>query len=274
MQQSDSAEGIAVRKMGASKLNRRGPRSRLSLFDPPSGSFATLSTQFPNDEHWFERYGGFLLRDSLGDETCAHDLSLDSKLAEKLRETLRKLSENDALGEHLLACDGAVYAVPPFPAEHKYGAAVKISHALMRATRRNPQLVRLAICAYVHGLRLSDRLFVLRDTHQAHFGRAIIDMVRLMGHRQIRWRIAGFKTGTVQPQFIPPRWRDALRLPSNTPIHWIVPKNKANASSNAGQIAIQIVEREGNIWKARDTFYSVMLYARVVEIWRLITPVR
>jgi hypothetical protein len=89
----------------------RGRRPRLSQFEPP-GLDTTLPTENLNDEQWFARYGGFIVRDSSADH--------------------------------------------------------------------------------------------------AHFGRDLIDLVCLMNHPRIRWRIIGFKTAKAPPRYLPKEWWVAL----------------------------------------------------------------
>jgi hypothetical protein len=251
------------------KTVRRGRRTRLSQFEPP-GLDTTLPTENLNDEQWFARYGGFIVRDSSADETASYDLDVNPSMAEHLRKNLDNLSQIVPNG-HLVDVSRAIRKLPPFPLQDSYSVAVSISQALMRAAKHDPELVCKAVCVYAHGVRVSDRLLVLGAVDQAHFGRDLIDLVRLMNHPRIRWRIVRFKTDKTIPKYLPKEWQVPLGLPSNTPVHTIAAKNKANASS-ANQIAIQVVERDGEILEAPRSFYSVMLYARIVEIWRLVTP--
>jgi hypothetical protein len=248
-----------------SKPRRRGPKSRLEKFQPPSESADPLSDKLLNDPQWFARYGGFMVRDSCGDETCRIDLDVDGEMVERIRKNLDALS-GTAVQDHFVTYAGSVKMIPPFPREESYEVAISISQALTRTAEQLPEAVRTAVCAYAYGVRRSDKLLVLAKPEHARFGRALIDTVRSLNLKFLRWRIRGFgtdKTPQRLPKTVPIEWCKRLGIPSNTPIKWLPPKNKKNLAS-AGHIAVEVVEQCGKSLEVSGNFYSVMLVAKVV----------
>jgi len=254
-----------------SKPKRSGPDNRLSRFYAPTGAIEPLPTRTSNDQHWFSRYGGFIVRDSWGDENCLHDLNVESAMAAYLQKNIEKFSKTE-LSRHFVTLPGFTYKVPPFPPKNDYAVAISISKALMKAAKDHPKVVRSAVSAYVQGVRTSDRLFVLNAMDQAPFGRDLIELIRLLQHLRIKWRVVRFRTQGQSSPFQRKEWLIALGLPSNTKVPMIAPKNLANPS-NVNQIAIEVVEHDGKALRNLDIFYSVMLFARIVEIWRFISPI-
>lgn len=250
-----------------SKRPRPGRRSRLDSFRVPSGPIDPPSDEFRNNLQWFERCGGFIVRDSCGDDTCATDLEVNAELAQQLRENLVNVSKTSVC-DHFVPYPGSKKNIPPFPVEEDYWKAISISKALMNTAMKKQEFARAAVSAYACGVRPSDKLMVLSKPEHAQFGRALIDLVRLMDLKFLRWQIVGFKKDGDLPKFVPKRWCDLLKLPSNTPMHWIAAKNPSHlASKNA--IAIRVTERRGRSAEFSGTFHSVMLVAYVVKMWGL-----
>jgi hypothetical protein len=250
------------------KRVRRGPKSRLDEFQPPSGPAMALSDKFLNDSQWFARYGGFMVRHSHGDEGCADDLEIDEDTAEQIQKHLEALSKT-AVADHFVTCSESGKKIPPFPREDSFLAANAIGRALIEAAEQSPGVVRNAVCAYACGVRRSDKRLVLADPRYAELGRAIIDTVHGMGLKTLRWRIVGFKsvetdeTPQVLPKYVAPEWCERLGIRPNTRISWVSPKNKKNAA-NAAQIAVEVVEQRGGLLEISSNFHLVMLVAAVV----------
>jgi hypothetical protein len=248
---------------------RPGRLSRLDSFQAPSGPIHSLPTEYLNDLQWFARYGAFIVRDGCGDEACAIDLEVDLAMVQQIGENLERLSKTHVY-DQFVSYPGSTKKIPPFPREESYQDAISISRALMRTANKDPVLVRTAVSAYANGVRTRDRLLVLTAPEHARFGRALIDLVRLLNLKWLRWRIVCFKTGNAPQKSIREEWRKGLGLPSNTQIHWVAAKNKLNAAS-ANHIAVEVIERHGRLQEVSSNFHSVMLFGNVVEIWRLVS---
>lgn len=254
------------------KKRRPGPRSRLDSFKAPSCPGNASSTEFLDEPRWLERYGGFILRDIHGDENCGTDLGVNEAMKQRIRENLKPPSPpRTSPYDHFISDSGSVQRIPPFPPEgDDYQEAKLISNALMSAVRRNRELVCSAVSAYAHGVRKSDKLLVLTTPDHAPFGRALIHLVPLLDRGWLKWRLVSFKTGSVHPKFISKAWGTALQLPSNTRVHPVTAKNKANSKNYANQIAVEVIKQHGNLKEVSSSFYSVMLFANVVEMWHLV----
>jgi len=249
---------------------RPGRRCRLDSFKAPSCPVNASSTEYSDDLGWFERYGGFILREIHGDENCGTDLGVNEAMKQRIRENLKPPSPpRTSPYDHFISYSGSVQKIPPFPLEGDYEEAGSISKALMREAKRDRSLVHKAVSAYAHGARISDKLLVLTTTDHAPFGRPLIDLVQHLDLEWLRWRLVAFKTGEVHPRFIPAIWREALRLPSNTRVHPVTAKNKANSENYANQIAVEVIKQRGSLKEVSSSFYSVMLFANVVEMWHL-----
>lgn len=248
-----------------SKSRRPGPKSRLDEFQPSSESAEPLSDKLLNDPQWFARYGGFIVRDSCGDETCAIDLDVDADMVERIRKNLEVLS-GTIVYDHFVTHAGLGKKIPPFPREENYQDALSISRKLIRTAKQNSGLVRRGINAYTCGVRRSDKLLVLARGKHARLGRALIDTVRSLDLKFLRWKILGFETDkTPRPlrRTVPKEWCAQLGIPSNTRIRWVPPKNKRNSAS-ADHIAVEVVEQRGTSQVVSSNFHSVMLVAKVV----------
>jgi len=252
------------KSVDAVKTRRRGPKSRIDNLQLPLQS-VPLSEKLLNDEQWFARYGGFMVRDSCGDETCAVDLEVDPDMVGRIRKNLEALS-GTAVHDHFVSYAGSGKKVPPIPTEDDFRKAVTIGRELIKTAQQLPDVVRTAVSAYAYGVRRSDKLFVLADPKHAQFGRALIDTVRGLRLKTLQWRIVGFKkdkTPRALPKTVPMEWCTPLGIPSNTRISWVSQKNKKNAAS-AGQIAVEVVEMRGRSLEVSSNFHSVMLVAKVV----------
>jgi hypothetical protein len=256
------------KSVDAVRPRRPGPKSRIDNLQLPSQSVEPLSEKLLTDQQWFARYGGFMVRDSCGDETCAVDLEVDPDMVGRIRKNLEALS-GTAVHDHFVSCAGSGKKVPPLPREDNKQNAISISRALIREAKQRPSLVCTAVCAYTNAVRRSDKLLVLTEPKHAQFGRSLIDIVRSLDLRFLRWRIRGFETDKTPrplPKTVPKEWCELLGIPSNTPISWIPPKNKKNPAS-ASQIAVEVVEKKrGGSLQVSSNFHSVMLVARVVLI--------
>lgn len=205
------------------------------------------------------------MRNSCGDKECADDLEIDEDMAERIQRELESLSRT-AAADHFVTGSESGKKIPPFPREVDSRNAIAIGRELIKTAKRLPDVVRTAVSAYAYGVRRSDKLFVLADPKHAQFGRTLIDTIRGLGLKTLRWRIAGFKTDETPrplPKTVPMEWCIPLGIPSNTRIRWVSQKNKKNAASE-GQIAIEVVEMRGRSLEVSSNFHSVMLVAKVV----------
>lgn len=171
-------------------------------------------------------------------------LPVPAMMVLQIRENLEKLSKTAVYG-HFTLSPGSPQRIPPFPREVNYQDAILISQALMRAARKNPLLARTAVSAYAYGVRPSDKLLPLTSPDHARFGRALIDLVRLMNLKWLRWRLVCPKTDEVSSRLTIREWLKRLELPSNTSIHSIAAKNKVHSGS-ANHIAVEVVEQHGH----------------------------
>lgn len=206
-----------------------------------------------------------MVRHCCGDKDCAGDLEIESDIAERVQRDLKDLSRT-AVSEHFVTCPESEIRVPPFPGEADFRIANEIGSALIDTAKRSPDLVRTAVSVYACGVRRSDKLFVLANPQHARFGRALIDVVRDLRLKSLRWRIVGFKKDKDSrplPRPVPMEWCTQLGIPSNTRMGWVYQKNKKNAAS-ASQIAIEVVELRGRSLEFSSNFHSVMLVAAVV----------
>lgn len=206
-----------------------------------------------------------MVRHCCGDKDCADDLEINAETAERIQRDLDALSRT-AVGGHFVTCSESGDKVPPFPREADFQVANAIGSALIETAKHSPDLVRDAVSAYACGVRRSDKLFVLVDSKHARLGRTLIDIVRALHLKTLRWRIVGFKkdnTPRPLPRTVPMEWCTLLGIPSNTRVSWVSPKNKKNAAS-ASQIAIEVVELCGRSPGVSSNFHSVMLVAAVV----------
>ncbi len=206
-----------------------------------------------------------MMRHNCGDKDCVEDLEIDEAIAERIQRDLEALSST-ALADHFVTYSESSEKIPPFPSEADLRVANAIGRALIERAEQSPEVVRTAVSAYAFGVRRSDKRFVLADPKHAQFGRALIDTVRGLGLKTVRWRIVGFETDetpTPLPKTVPMEWCIPLGIPSNTRIAWVSPKNKKNAAS-ASQIAVEIIEKRGRSLEVSSNFHSVMLVAKVV----------
>jgi hypothetical protein len=206
-----------------------------------------------------------MVRHCCGDKDCAEDLEIESDTAEGILRDLKDLSRT-AVAEHFINCPESDKHVPPFPSEADFRIANEIGSALLDTAQRSPYLVRTAVSVYACGVRRSDKLLVLANPQHARFGRALIDLVRELRLKGLRWRIVGFKKdkdSRPSPRPVPMEWCTQLGIPSNTRMGWVYQKNKKNAAS-ASQIAIEVRELRGRSLEVSSNFHSVMLVAAVV----------
>lgn len=248
-----------------SRARRPGRRSRLDELQPPSGPIDPFLNKLLNDPQWFARYGGFIVRDSCGDETCAIDLGVDVAMVQRIRKSLETLSET-AVYDHFVTHTGSTKKMPPFPKEENYQSSLSIGRALMRIAKLDLDLVCKGVSAYAYGVRPSDKLLVLAAPEHAQFGRALIVSVRRLHLRFLRWRILGFETDETPqppPKTVPTEWCSRLRIPSNTRIKWVTAKNRSNSAST-NHIAVEVIEQRGSSQEVSSNFHSVMLVAKVV----------
>lgn len=249
---------------------RPGPKSRLDSFEGPPSSLAPSSTEFLDDPLWFERYGGFIVRGIADDERCGIDLRVNEAMKQRIRRNLEKpMVGKTSFHDHFVSHLGSTQKIPPFPLEGRYKWARLISKSLMGAAKKDRALVSSAVSAYAHGVRKSDKLLVLATASHARFGRELIDLVRLLDLRWLRWRFVTFDTGRKHQRMITQMWARALKLPANTPVHAITAKNKSNEKSYLNHIAVEVIEQHRDLKEVSSNFYSVMLFARVVEMWHL-----
>ena len=250
---------------------RPGPKSRLDSFEAPPSSLDPSSTEFLDDPRWFERYGGFIVRYISGDENSAIDLGVNEAMKQRICRNLENPPEGKtSFHDHFVSHLGSVQKIPPFPLVSDYQSAILIGKSLMRAAKKDSVLVSSAVSAYAHGVRKSDKRMVLATpSEHAPWGRTLIDLVRLLNLKWLRWRLVSFKTGGAHPRPIPKVCGTALKLPPNTPVHPVTAKNKNNEKSYVNQIVVEVIEQRGDLKEVSSSFYSVMLFARVVEMWHL-----
>jgi hypothetical protein len=108
---------------------------------------------------------------------------------------------------------------------------------------------------------------VLTRQEDAHFGRAVIEFVKLLNIQGLDIRVVGFRVEDQRSNATD--WLQAFGLPADTPVHWVSAPNK-NSSASTQHCGIDVVHRDhkGSA-RTSGAFHLVMILAAVVEIWRL-----
>jgi hypothetical protein len=228
-----------------------------------------LSHAKDNDWDWFARYSKFFDRhigqgESL--EPCAADLGITIEMAEHLVERIRAL-QREAVGRHFVASSSPVLKTPPtLKQEARREQAVAIGRSLLNVTRKKTSFVRDVVLEYSSAANRRMRIVLTRQ-EDARFGRALIELVKLLNIDGLGIRVVRFRVGDQCSNAAD--WLQALGLPADTPVPLVSAPNKNNLASTQ-HCGIEVVHRDHK-GSARTcgTFHVVMVLAAVVEIWRL-----
>lgn len=240
-----------------------------------SEPIVVLSQAKANDWDWFARYNTFFdrhIRQGEVLEVCAADLKIKTEMAEHLVERIRAL-ECEAVGRHLVAPLCSVLKTPPTLKQRaRHQQAVAIGRSLINLTRKNASFVRQVVSGYSSAANRRMRIVLTRQ-EDAHFGRAVIELVKLLNIDGLDIRVVGFRVGDQRSNSAD--WLQVLHLPADTPVHWVSAPNK-NSSASTQHCGIDVVHRDHKgSERTHGTFHVVMVLAAVVEIWRLpFTPKR
>src|ERR1035437_4848158 len=152
-----------------------------------------LSQAKANDWNWFAQYSVFLdrhIRQGGALEVCAADLKIKIEMAEHLVERIGAL-ECEAVSRHLVASSHSVLkTLPRLKHKARHEQAVAIGSALFNLTRKNATLVRDVVLGYSSAANRRMRIVLTRQEH-AHFGRAVIEFVKLLNIQGLDIRVVG-----------------------------------------------------------------------------------
>lgn len=187
-------------------------------------------------------------------------------MAEHLVERTRAL-QREAICRHLVAPLSSDLKMPPRLKQNaRHQQAIAIGRSLLHLARKDAFFIRQVVLGYSSAANRRMRIVLTRQ-EDAYFGRAVIELVRLLNIQGLGIRVVGFRVGDQRSD--PGYWLKALGLSADTPVHWV---NAPNAQSSAGtrHCGIEVVhQKEKGSARTSGTFHHVMVLAAVVEIWRL-----
>lgn len=176
---------------------RQGHLDRYLRQSGISEPIAVLSQAKDNDWDWFVRYSAFFDRhigrgESL--DVCAADLKIEIGMAKHLVERIRAL-ECEAIGRHLVASSYSAFkTLPTLKQIARHDQAVAIGKSVINVMRKNPILVRQVVSGYSRAANQRMRIVFTRQ-EDAHFGRAVIEFVKLLNIQGLDIRVVGFRVG-------------------------------------------------------------------------------
>jgi hypothetical protein len=233
-----------------------------------SEPIAVLTCAMANDSDWVAQYSVFLdryIRQGGALEVCAADLGITIEMAKHLVERIRAL-QREAIGRHFASSSSVLKTPPTLKQEARREQAVAIGKSVINVMRKNPILLRQVVSGYCNAVNRRMRIVLTRQ-EDARFGRAVIELVKLLNIDGLGIRVIGFRVGDQCSNAAD--WLQALGLPADTPVHWVNAPNR-NSSASTLHCGIDVVHRDH---KGRErtsgTFHLVMVLAAVVEIWRL-----
>jgi len=220
-----------------------------------------------DDEIWFERYGGWVIRHLRNGLDCP-EFNILPAMEQHIAARIRLL--NSATGGRFFR-ESSVLPDQWLPDLQLTGVrrdrAIELAQAMLIVTRHDQYLVRRLVLEYCHAV--SSRMLVeLADYSDSWFGRQLLRLVDDLACSWLAWRIKGFRLGTKQSD--PAGWLEQLGLPEDTEINWVQPHN-GESDANFDHIGIEIINERTQ--RASREFLEVMLVAAVSDLWSCVRPV-
>ncbi len=223
-----------------------------------------------NDIDWFARYSALFDRHvGQGDplDLCAQELGMTACLAASLVGRLGSLQDNDVGRSLVPSLCSNLKTVPMTKQDARYQEACEIGRSIItRVARKDPKFLREVALIYGHAVHKRMHI-VMTGVDDAYLGRALIELVKLIGLPQLGIRLTGYRIGDRCSDVA--SWLKILGLPPDAPVHWVSAPNQ-NSSASLGHCGVEVVrdDGKGNV-RVSGAFHNVMILAAVVEIWRL-----
>ena len=246
------------------RFGKPGRPSGLRQFEDGSAPpiLAPLAVPELNGPDWLGCLSGYIVRKSYDENSLLDRLECSLAFETFVFSQLRKFNQQP-ISKHLAHIPGIEVAVPRIWAYGlKRERSIEIGRGLFRVAKRTP--VRLHYVASGFPYASTKRMRIgLNEPADAKFGRNLIALIRDISIDWLVWRIVGFRIGDQQSDIS--AWLKLLRLPGDTPIHWVRPCNpRTNYSMD---IAIEIIDiRTGRI---SGEFHTALLWAAAIELWRI-----
>ena len=226
-----------------------------------------------NDLDWYETCSGFVVRQFRHGRDCAADLNMLPAMCQYLDRRIEETATT-RMARHFERFDAEDPEIPTrlLPPELMHETqqlqANEVGAGLMRFAMRKRYIARDLIRGWCNAASSRMRL-VLTDYRFADFGAQIINLVEDLQLPWLGWILIGYRVGNQKTDTA--GWLVELKLPPNTTVELLnVPNNQNDAATN--HIAIEVIHRGRNM--VAGEFRNAMIYAAIVEIWRLARPRR
>jgi hypothetical protein len=211
------------------------------------------------DERWIEKIGSYLVRSANKENDLQARLGLKDDLSIPLDQRLEQIRASNTMQYIVPRKDGTPEYPPVFVRGAMRDDSITVGAALYTIARTAPELLRYVASAYSYAeQRMS---VVLHGIEDATYGRKLIKLVNHLGISWLGVRLSGFRIG--DPYVDLSKWKNLLEL--NQEIGRISGKN--GNYRTAHHLRVDIINRRTQ--HLSGAFHSAMLWAYVVELWRI-----
>jgi hypothetical protein len=225
------------------------------------GQILPLKCDDLHNEYWFQKIGSYLVRSAADEHGLQARLGLKDDLSILIDQRLEHIRYTNTM--QYIAPQGDGTRTPEYPPAFARGAmrdaSIAVGAVLYTIACTDPVLLRYVASGYAYAeQRMS---IVLHGAEDAPFGRKLLKLVDRLGLSWLGARLVGFEVCDKREDLS--AWLTRLKVDQK--IEWT--KSKNNSLQTGHHLRIDIVDKRTR--QLSGAFHSAMLWAYVVELWRI-----